>query len=218
MFWLSSRKEKEAQIDNNKISPIYDGDRGLNDLHGKDAELRVWLPETLKLAINEVAMHSEKTVSAYMRELFVMYLYGAHELLCMSKNKTGIFHTENPSAKQMDSFDSQIRFSRARSVDYIPGLGKNIVPLKLFLHEKIKADLQELADKATLPLSQFVRELLVSHFLGHTAWSERQQMLSTEHIAVTNQWEAGNLTAHSVREPSEKEEAELEGKIETIYL
>jgi hypothetical protein len=107
-------------------------------------------------------------------------------------------------------------FSRARAVDYIPSLGKNIVPLKLFMHEKIKSDLQALSDKAGIPLSQFVREVLASHFLGHTVWPERQQLWTREQQEIADGWESGNVDAESISSPTSDKEAQLDGKVIVI--
>ena len=109
-------------------------------------------------------------------------------------------------------------FSRVHTVEFIPGLGKNIVPLKLYLHEKMKADLQVMANTSGIALSQFVREILVSHFLGHTVWPERKKLITKEQEALANSWEAGDIAVEFIRSPSPEEEAALLGKIETIIL
>ena len=90
------------------------------------------------------------------------------------------------------------------------------MPLKLFLHEKMKADLQELADKAELPLSQFVREILVSHFLGHTVWPERNALWTLDQLNIAEGWELGTVEEDGITSPTEEEEAALEGKIEVL--
>ena len=220
MLWFSFRKNIFNSIGeiNTRIAPVYEGDRGLANLQGNDAELRVWMPEPLKLAMDEVVQYLEKTVSEYLRDLFIVYLYGSHELLCMFENKTGVFYSPPPEPSVENEKQGQPLFSRSRSVDFIPGLGKNIVPLKLFLHEKLKADLQATADKAGLPLSQFVRELLVSHFLGHTLWPERKQLFSPEQVKVATEWENGGVNYECINSPSYDEEEALEGKIETLCL
>lgn len=218
MFWFSFRKKLTnlANSEIKKILPLYDGDRGLAELHEIDTELRVWMPEPLKLAMREVSDHLDNTVSRYLRDFFVVYLYGAHELLCMFENKTGVFYSPPPPPSSDSGGD--ILFSRSRSVEFIPGLGKNIIPLKLFLNGKIKADLQVLADKAGIPLSQFVREILVSHFLGHTVWPEREKLFTREQEALANGWEAGDVAGEFIRTPNCEEEAALQGKIETMIL
>ena len=197
--------------------PTYNVRPELIDLLANNATLRIWLPEPLRLAMNQVTQYLDTTLSKYLREYFVVYLYGNHVLIDMYRNHTGIFYQPPNEATSDDGFNATM-YSRVRSVEFIPGLGKNIVPLKIFLNAQIKSDLQSLADKSEMALSQFVREILVSHFLGHTVWPERQQMLKVEHITIANQWEAGDLEALSVRQPSAKEEAVLEGKVEVIYL
>jgi len=199
------------------LEPIHNARPELIDLLANNAMLRIWLPEPLRFAMDHVAKHLDTTLSKYLRECFVVYLYGNHTLIDMYKNHTGIFYQPPNEATSDDGFNTTM-YSRVRSVELIPGLGKNIVPLKIFLNAQIKSDLQSLADKSEMALSQFVREILVSHFLGHTVWPERQQMLKVDHLAIANQWEAGDLDALSFYQPSAKEEAALEGRVEVIYL
>lgn len=217
MFGFLFRKNIETGDEAQENTPrirlkhLYQGDRGITDLYAKDAELRIWVPEPLNVAMKEVADRVDTPLSKYLREQLVVYLYGSHELLAMRDNRKGIYHPPPPPKP-----DNGIRFSRARVVDYIPGLGKNIVPLKLFVHEKMKADLQELADKAGIPLSQFVREVLVSHFLGHTVWPERNALWTREQQELAEGWESGNVEEVGITSPTPDEEAALEGKVEYL--
>ena len=111
MLWFSFRKNIFNSIGeiNTRIAPVYEGDRGLANLQGNDAELRVWMPEPLKLAMDEVVQYLEKTVSEYLRDLFTVYLYGAHELLGMYENKTGVFYSPPPepavASNKLDSYE-----------------------------------------------------------------------------------------------------------------
>ena len=212
MFWFRKKILGETSTIEKKIKPLYEGDRGITDLYANKAELRVWVAEPMNVAMKEATVNLQERLSGYLRQILAIYLYGAHELLCMSENKTGIFHPE-PTPETRD-YDAD--FSRARVVDYIPGLGKNIVPLKLFLHEKMKADLQLLADKAELPLSQFVREILVSHFLGHTVWAERNVLWTREQQEIAEGWELGTIEEDGISSLSGKEEAALEGKVQVL--
>ena len=82
----------------------------------------------------------------------------------------------------------------------------------------MKADLQVLADKAEMPLSQFVREILVSYFLGHMVWPERKQSLTAHQEALASGWESGRIKEDWIRSPSSEEETALQGKIEVICL
>ncbi len=212
MFWFRKKALPQVATNRVKLKPLYEGDRGTNDLYANDAELRVWIPEPLNVAMKEVAEKQGITLAKSLRDVLVAYLYGFHELLCMYDNGTGICHPPPPPEPS-----SGIKFSRARVVDYIPGLGKNLAPLKLFVHEKMKADLQLLADKAGLPLSQFVREILTSHYLGHTVWPERNALWTREQQDVAEGWESGRVKEDGITTPTSEEESALEGKIEKLW-
>jgi hypothetical protein len=92
-----------------------------------------------------------------------------------------------------DNSDSVISLSRNEAVESIPGLGKNIVHIKILINAKIKADLEALAVKAKFPLGSFVRELLVSHFLGHTVWAERNPAWTAAQQKDADDWVEGKI-------------------------
>mgnify|MGYP003385500439 CR=1 FL=1 len=71
-----------------KLGKLYEGDRGINDLTKNEAVLRLWLPEPLKHAMDEAIEVMGVPASKYLREFFVVYLYGAHELLRMQAAET----------------------------------------------------------------------------------------------------------------------------------
>lgn len=201
---------KNVSDSSSKLSKLYEGDRGIADLAANAAVLRLCLPSPLKSAMDECMDEMDVTAAKYLREFLVVYLYGAHELLRMKADKTGLYYVPPPEP------DSGIRCSRARVVDCIPGLGKSIVPVKLHLHEKMKSDLESLAKAAGIPLGQFAREILVSHFLGHTVWPERKQVWTADQRKIADDWEDGKIEAHRVIGPAAEEEAALDGKVECL--
>lgn len=167
------------------LSKLYKVDRGIDDLTDNKEVLRLWLPVPLKVAMNQSLAEMDVTGAKYLREFFVVYLYGAHELLRMKTEKTGLYYVPPPAP------DSGVRYSRAATVDCIPGLGKNIVAVKIKIPQKIKDDLELLANHAGVPLGQFTRELLVSHFLDHTVWPERIAVWAQDEEKVATDWENG---------------------------
>lgn len=222
--WFGGEGSKPASVESKggaaesgtpapKLNKLYEGDRGIHDLHSNSAVLRIWLPVPAMTAMDESMAKMGITSAKYLRKFFVEYLYGAHELLRMKAEKTGLYYVPPPVPRSQ--YDGP-RFSRARVVDYIPGLGKNVVPIKLFLHEKMKADLEELAVKAGVPLGQFVREVIVSHFLGHTVWPERKRVWTAEQQQIADDWVNGKIEEHGVSGPSVEEEEALEGKVEYL--
>ena len=74
-MWPFERK-KAKECDSNLLMAELRADRGLDDLTNNDAELRVWLPEARKQGLQEVAGLHIMTSSKYLREFFVVYLYG----------------------------------------------------------------------------------------------------------------------------------------------
>lgn len=184
--------EPEASVPSTWLNKLYEGDRGIYDLTDNEAVLRLWLPVPLKVAMNESTAEMDVTGAKYLREFFVVYLYGAHELLRMKAEKTGLYYVSPPAAH------SGVRYSRAATVDCIPGLGKNIVAIKIKIPRKIKDDLDLLANRAGVPLGQFTRGLLVSHFLGHTVWPERIMVWAQGEEKIATDWENGIIEDETV--------------------
>lgn len=194
-MWPFTRKRKQTPgADNQRpIMTEIIADRGVIDLSQNNAELRVWLPEEGRAALDAIVDHLDVVRAKYLREFLVVHLYGLHELLRMQAGKTGLYYVPPPPPESSASATSSgyPLFSRARTEECIPGLGKNIVPLKLYLPQRVKDDLQALADRATVPLSQFVREVLVSHFFGQTFWPDRLRNWSDDQERVAVEWEQG---------------------------
>ncbi len=175
-----------------KLNRLYEGDRGILDLHSNSAALRIWLPVPLKTAMDESMAEMGVTGAKYLREFIVVYLYGAHELLRMKAERTGLYYVPPPEPH------SRVRFSRAATVDCIPGLGKNIVAAKIKIPQKIKDDLDLLAERAGVTPGQFTRELLASHFLGHTVWPERIALWAQDEEKIATDWENGIIEDETI--------------------
>lgn len=214
----SKRDANDCDEGSPKLGKLYEGDRGIHDLANHDEVLRLWLPLPLRTAMGECMDVMGVPAAKYLREFLVVYLYGAHELLRMKAEDTGLYYVPPPPPPSEPAQYSPggIRFSRARTIDCIPDLGKNIVPVKLFLHKKMKADLEALANKADTPLGQFVREILVSHFLGHTIWPERKQFWTEEQQRFADEWEDGKIEEVAVFGSTPEIDEALEGKI--VYI
>lgn len=166
-MWPFSMNRKDNK-ESNEIAALI-SERDLRNLTDNSAVLRFWLPEAGRGALEQTIKGLGMVAAKYLREFFVVHLYGAHELLKMRTMKEGLYYIpplENQTDTEEEGSGGDIKFSRTPSVEYIPGLGMNIFPFKVFLPQRIKDDLQDLADKVGVPLSQFVREILISHFSG----------------------------------------------------
>lgn len=203
-------KDSNAQ-DSSTLTSLYEGDRGIVDLYENDAVIRLWVPEPLRMAMNQTCDELDSRESKYLREFLVVYLYGVHELLKMSAFKTGLYYEPPPSKLETDS---GIRFSRVSMDEVIPGLGKNIVACKLRLPSKIKDDLQQLAEQRGLPLGRFVREIFVQHFLGHTVWPNRFVHIH-EQQRIADEWVDGRIESISIR--SDDVDPTIDARVESFW-
>jgi hypothetical protein len=118
--WYKSDSNSEVQ----SLTSPYEGDRGIRDLHDNDAELRLWLPEPLRLALNQTTRELQTTESKYLREFLTVYLYGVHEILRMNANKTGLYFVPPPPPPDPDA-DS---IPKPLCLKLFLGLAKTLLP------------------------------------------------------------------------------------------
>lgn len=213
MWSLRKRKQPPSETSETAAPHFSDivGYGDLNDLYLNDAVLRVWLPWTAKTALEEVRRARGGTAAQWLREFFVTYLFGEHELLRMREHKTGLYF--NPNAG--------IRYSVARQPPKAPspyevlrGLGKNIWPLKVYVPHRLKSGLDELGKQADMELSAFIRMLLISRLLGHQVWQrlpERDNVPSS--MDVASSWENGELEPELCWPDKDAQSGASEGRI-----
>lgn len=209
MWFFNTKKKGERTLKKEDdstplVSQIIEH-QDIKELHENDAVLRFWLPEEAKQAMGEAVHCNQTTTARYLRELFVVYLYGEHELQRMRQQSTGLYYVPPPVP------DSGIRYSISRktTIDTVAELGKSIVPIKLYFPKKMKDDLQKVADTTKTPLSTFIREILISHLFGHVFLHERLRSWSPEEEAVGNQW--GEDDDEKLTVAIEEEEWEKQG-------
>lgn len=201
-MWPFKGKERP---DNEKIRdvdfpnwPAPDVFETICKLHGNDAELRFLLPELCFHALKATAEKNETWVSEYVREFFVAYLYGELTLRRMRAERSGIYYVPPPEVPV--GSDSDIRYSRRHRTETVPGLGKNIRPVKVFLPQRLKDDFQKAADLSNKPLSTMVRESLIAHFLGNRVLLERYGNWIEANFRAGEAWEKGHIKPEYVDE------------------
>lgn len=130
-------------------------DRDYSELNVQDEQLRIWLPDVAKTALEALAERDESSMTVYLTEFFASYLYGYHELLRMRESRIGLYEPKRYKSSMMGA-----------EAEPMPSLGKNIFAIKIFLPEKMKADLQSVAGAVALTLGECVRRLICSHLFG----------------------------------------------------
>jgi hypothetical protein len=164
------------------------GDFG--DLSVEDVALKFWLPEPVEHALEELAGYYEVSVSLLVRMLLADYLYGRIALAYMRENQVGI-HRRDPDPPMFSRKVAEPDGPEVRYVYKVPELGKNIAPVKVWIAQRMKDDLQKLADHGGVLLSKFVREIVVGAVFGRGTLPERPELRSIKPIPAADAWEQG---------------------------
>lgn len=169
-----------------KFAQLVEGMGDFRDLKHHDTALKFWLPEPAADALQEIAGRNGDSMSEMLRQFLAMHCYGVYAFLVMNDTIPGLFR------------DVVIRYSLASSepppgkkrVDtyWVPELGKNIAPIKAWIPKRMHGDLQVLANHVGIPLSQYVREIVISRFLGHGTLPKRPEMLTAEPLPSVEDW------------------------------
>lgn len=187
-----------------RFAQMLEGIGDFQDMAVHDVALKFWLPEPVREALDDLARRQGESMSEMLRQFLAQHTYGVYAFMLMSERCPGIF--------KVGVADASLRFSR-KSVSaeglqrvatyWVPELGKNVTSIKLWLPQRLRADLQQLADHTAMPLSQYVREIVISRLLGHGTLPKRPEMLVAHPLASAQAWEAGEAVPLRQVEESE---------------
>ncbi|WP_411728456.1 hypothetical protein [Methyloglobulus sp.] len=71
---------------------------------------------------------------------------------------------------------------------WIPELGKNVAPIKVWIPKRMKTDLNTLGEHAELTVSNYIREILISRLLGHGMLPQRTTMFKAFPTQAATDW------------------------------
>lgn len=154
--------------------------RDYSELHHAESQLRVWLPEPAKLALEEICEIQEMSMTAYLTEYFTSYLFGYHELLLMRATETGLYVPRRYCAMSVSGEGSSEQEPESE-----PNLGKNIFALKIWVPEMIKDGLRKRADMVEVTLGEFLRALICSHLFGREYGPKRLMAMADASLNET---------------------------------
>jgi len=142
-------------------------DRDYTDLLQQgDVALRFWLPELIGRVLDEMCTELNTTRSDLIRQTLFTYLYGRYDLLVMKRKDEKSYQLNPPYSYS------------AREPDIRSNMdNKNIEDLKVWIPDRMKVDLQKIAEPAGLSLSETIREIIISSLIGHTNLPSRKEML-----------------------------------------
>ena len=188
----------------------------LSELGTHDVAFKFWLPEAVFEALVDVAFRNGDSVSQSLRQFFVLHCYGLYAYICIQDKHPEIFRdmeiramrnrVAKPAAEPSPpSADGLLREPPANKrqkvrdpVYWVPDLGKNVWPVKVWIARRLRDDLQSLADHAGIPVSQYAREIVISRLLGHGTLPKRPKMLEAAPLPSAEAWGRGEDVPHRV--------------------
>ncbi|OAJ70936.1 hypothetical protein A7976_05660 [Methylobacillus sp. MM3] len=178
----------------------------LSNLATNDSALKFWLPEPAEHALNEMGERSGISMSEFLRQFFIVHCYGLYAFYAMKDARIGLFKEPEPKARVFYQGGStgDGRSAKKRIETYwVPELGKNIAPVKVWMPARLRNDLASLAQHAGLTLSNYVREIVISRLLGHGMLPMRPEIFQVLSTAAAEDWAGGRSV--SWRQISEDE-------------
>lgn len=167
------------------LDVLLEGMGDLRELDTHDTALKFWLPEPAEKALAEFGRLQGASMSSMLREFLATYCYGTYVIQLLRDIDPDIFN------------DMRVMFSKYRPEDdgkvrkvtyWVPELGKNVAPVKIWVSKRLRDDLQALADHAKIPLSQYLREIVISRLLGHGMLPKRPEMLVAAPLPSADAW------------------------------
>lgn len=174
----------------------------VEQLSQHDVANRFWLSEPAFDALEHMAKRQGNTISSMLRVFYAVHCYGTYVVSEMLEQDQNLFK---------DSSD--VQFSKAfpprgfvsQTIYFVPELGKNVAPIKVWLAKAQKEDLALLAQHTGLTLSEYCREIVTARLLGHGTLPMRPEMLAASPNASVIAWEANEEASLEYRRVEESE-------------
>jgi hypothetical protein len=198
MWPFLNQRKKKAQSSDLPASPpsrramlfeqLVEGMGDFSDLSEHDVAVKFWAPAPAADALRELRSLTGQSSSEFFRQFLAAHCYGVYAYQVMLNRHPGLFR----------DFDDEIRYSlrseepppgkkRVRTY-FVPELGKNVAPMKVWMARRMRDDLQILADHVNLTLSNYLREIIISRLLGHGTLPMRPAMLVAEPTEAAEAW------------------------------
>ena len=182
-----------------KLQQLIEKMGDVSDLQENDVAFKFWLPMPVFEALQEICDIDSVSQSVFFRNYLYNHCYGLYAIKQILADYPYLFK------------DHDFRYSIAEEPTppgkkkswtyWVPELGKNIVPIKIWIPKRLREDLQTLADHAEVKVSQYVREIIISRLLGHGMVPLRPEMFKALATADADLWcSTDNFTWREVDE------------------
>ncbi len=183
-----------------RFAELVNGIGGFSDFRNHDTATKFWLPEAANQALEEMANRSRISMSESLRQLFAAHCYGIYAYQVIIETIPGILRESEPPRFSIGSSTPPPGKKRVDTY-WVPELGKNVMPIKVWIPKRMRQDLQLLSDHVGIKLSQYLREIVIARLLGHGTLPMRPEMLMAEPFHAIEDWcEDREIPKHQVDE------------------
>lgn len=196
-FFFRRARERQQQAEAEAVAPrrprpvtfeqITHGFGDFSDFQEHNAPLKFWLPEPADRALNQFCTMADQSLSEWLRQFLVVYAYGLFALTVLHERCPHFFRDQVRLLYSKGNEAAPPGKKRVATY-WVPELGKNVAPIKVWIPTRLKDDLQLLADHAEIPLSQFAREIVISRLLGHGMLPARPRLTRVEPTPAAEAW------------------------------
>jgi hypothetical protein len=138
--------------------------RDFSELDDDKAALKFWIPESVEIIMDELSSKFDTSASDSYRQMLFVHLYGRYDL-------TGLLERQDHRFALNEEPFYSIDFTALANTVPTPE-EKSIADVKVWVPLKMKDDLQLLANRKGMKLSQYVRSVVMDQLLGHLPYSE----------------------------------------------
>lgn len=162
-----------------------------SDLVANDVALKFWLPEPSECALDEMGERNGLSKSEFLRQFFAIHCYGLYAFYAMKDARPYLFK-ESSGILYQSALPEELPPGKKRIETYwVPELGKNIAPIKVWMPTRLRNDLAVLAQHASLTISNYVREIVISRLLGQGMLPTRPEMFQVSATSAADDWIEG---------------------------
>jgi len=152
------------------------------------AAFKFWLPEPVEQALAELCCLERDSLSNFLRKALIIHCYGFYFFRTLLERHPGIFSEGEVRFSLTDNKAPKKGGQKRNPIYWVPELGKNIAPIKIWIPEKLKDDLGVLAKHVGLKPSQYAREIIISRLLGHGTLPRRPESLKVIETDAALAW------------------------------
>ena len=160
------------------------------DFGYNETPLKFWLPDPAEQALDEMSERNGLNKSEFLRQFFAIHCYGLYAFCTMKDAYPRLF--KDAQVLYQSAIPEPLPPGKKRIDTYwVPELGKNIAPIKVWLPKRLRDDLASLARHANLTLSNYTREIVISRLFGQGMLPTRPEMFQVSATSQAEDWIEG---------------------------